>query len=385
MEHEQSQKKKVLFVITKSNWGGAQRYVYDLVTGLPQESFEVSVLLGGSGALKEKLDKTYVRTISMPEMKRDIALVSDVRIFFKLIKLFRNERPNVVHLNSSKVGGLGALAARIAGVPRIIFTAHGWAFNEERGYWAKSAITFLSWMTVLFSHHTITVSEYDGRQGKRMPLVGGKISVIHNGVSNLKYKSKKSAREELLPVSPDKEVLWVGTIAELHANKGIQYAIKAMAQLIRTPGNKDLPPFLFVIVGEGEERTRLEALVAEETLESYVVFAGHKENAALLLSAFDMFILPSTKEGLPYVLLEAGQAKLPTISTNVGGISEIISDMNSGILVRPKHSRELAEGLSFLLEDKKKRAEFGANLQETIKESFSTEQMIASTQSLYRS
>ena len=119
--------KKILFLITKANWGGAQRYVFDLATALRNE-FDISVAFGQEGLLAKKLREAQITTFPIRALQRDVSISSDVKSFLELMRLFRVEKPDVVHLNSSKAAGVGALAARLAGVPRIIFTAHGWPF-----------------------------------------------------------------------------------------------------------------------------------------------------------------------------------------------------------------------------------------------------------------
>src|SRR3989344_2153145 len=104
-------KKKILYVITKSNWGGAQRYVYDLAAHFSREDgYEVAVALGGDGTLRKKLEDKSVRVIRIPALERDVRIMSDVRAFFALLKLLQEETPDIVHLNSSKIGFLGTLA-----------------------------------------------------------------------------------------------------------------------------------------------------------------------------------------------------------------------------------------------------------------------------------
>src|SRR3989344_1038967 len=103
---------KILYCITKSNWGGAQRYVYDLATHLPAE-FEAAVVLGGDGALKTRLEIAGIPTIPLSRLERDIHIRGDIKTFFELLGIFRRERPDIIHLNSSKMGILGTLAARI--------------------------------------------------------------------------------------------------------------------------------------------------------------------------------------------------------------------------------------------------------------------------------
>src|SRR3990167_2305563 len=107
--------KKILFVITKSNWGGAQRYVYDLATALHKGQFEVVVAFGGTGEagahpglLAERLKEVGVRTIFIESFTRDIGIFRDVSAFFELLRVIKKERPDVLHLNSSKAGGIGS-------------------------------------------------------------------------------------------------------------------------------------------------------------------------------------------------------------------------------------------------------------------------------------
>ena len=164
-----SAKKKILFVITKSNWGGAQRYVYDLATALPKTEFDVSVVFGQKGRLAEKLEQAGIKTYNIVSLQRDVSLGADLKSFFELRRLFKTVRPNIVHLNSSKAGGVGALAARVAGVKKIIFTAHGWPFWEDRNLVARAVIWFFSWTTALLAHKPIVISDYDLRVARQMP------------------------------------------------------------------------------------------------------------------------------------------------------------------------------------------------------------------------
>ncbi|PIR41028.1 MAG: glycosyltransferase family 1 protein, partial [Candidatus Yonathbacteria bacterium CG10_big_fil_rev_8_21_14_0_10_43_136] len=98
-------KKKILFVITKSNFGGAQKYVFDLATGLPKDQFDVAVALGGSGILIQKLQAENIRVLPIFSLARDVNPLSDITTFFELWRMFRKEKPDVAHLNSAKAGG----------------------------------------------------------------------------------------------------------------------------------------------------------------------------------------------------------------------------------------------------------------------------------------
>ncbi|MDP2652395.1 MAG: glycosyltransferase, partial [bacterium] len=297
-------KKKILFVITKSNWGGAQKYVYDLVTALPKEQFDVRVAFGQPGRLAGKLREAGIATHPIHSLQRDISFGADVKSFFELLRLFKKERPDVVHLNSSKAGGVGALAARFAGVLRIIFTAHGWPFWEQRNPLSRCLIYFLSWLTALLSHTVIVVSDYDLRMAQKMPFVGHKTTRIYNG-THLVFGSGENIRTAF----PSGARI-VGTVGELTKNKN-QIALIEQAHV-----DSDL---FVAIVGEGEERARLEAKIKEYGLSERVKLFGFMP-ATEVMRGFDVFALPSLKEGLPYVLIEARIAGLPIEANRVGGV-----------------------------------------------------------------
>lgn len=378
-----AQKKKVLYIITKSNWGGAQRYVYDLATELPKENFDVVVAHGGMGELYTKLKEAGVRTIAIPSLKRDIGVRGDIKTFFALLKILKEEGPDIVHLNSSKIGGLGALASRMTHTPKVIFTAHGWAHKENRWWLSRQLIFFLSWMTVLLSHKTIVVSKDDMDNTPKL-LAPKKSTMIHNGISNITFIKKEVARNTLRKIMREESIpqnaLWIGTISELHKNKGLVYAINAVGDLVRK--NKNV---LFFILGEGEERSLLTQSIKENRLEKNVFLTGHVPNAPSLLKAFDIFTLTSQKEGLPYTVLEAGLAELPNVASNVGGIPECIDDKKSGMLVQPKNEKEIVNALEFLIENEEKRKMFGAELQKRVRDNFTKEKMVKETLTIYHS
>ena len=376
-----SQKTKVLFVITKSNFGGAQKYVFDLAVNLPEDRFDVVVALGGSGILIQKLNTENIRVLPIFSLSRDVNPGSDLAAFFELWKIFREEKPDVVHLNSAKAGGVGALAARLARVPKIIFTAHGWAFNEERPLWQKTVIKFFSWITILFSHETIAVSDAVKNDTKNWLLVSSKITVIKNGIREPEFLLRDVARQHIFAKAnshlPETAFI-VGTIAELHKNKGLTYAIEAIAKLVAKN-----PNLYYFILGGGEEKERLEALVGLHGLQGRVFLLGFVDDASRYLKAFDIFLLPSITEGLALVLLEAGLAGLPVVASRVGGIPEVIEDNETGLLVPARHSEKLAEAIQKLVTNTALAERFGETLRERVSTKFSLARVLKDTISLY--
>ena len=386
---------KVLILITKSNWGGAQRYVFDLATNLPRDRYEVKVMAGGGGILIDKLQAAGIAANGDLPIGRDISLFQDIKAFFKLLKILRTEKPDVLHVNSSKIGGLGTLSGRLAGVPRIIFTSHGWAWNESRPLWQKFLIGGLYWLTLVFAHETIVVSAAAKKQARFLPFVQNKMTIIHNGLSPSAGFSRANARLELtrrhealkeaVAGVSESHLIWVGTIAELHHIKGYRYAIEAIGRLVEMLSERH--PHLklvYTMIGDGEERARLEQQINEAGLADKVFLLGAVDQAAEFLKAFDIFLLASLSEGLAYVIIEAGAAGAPVVATAVGGIPEVVSDMSSGILVQPRNARELAHALDFFIEHPMERKAYGATLRSKVAESFTLKEMVERTAQIYR-
>ena len=176
--------------------------------------------------------------------------------------------------------------------------------------------------------------------------------------------------------------MWVGTISELTRNKGLKYAIKAIKKLKKSLEHNWNG--IFVIIGSGEDRGYLESIIQKKGLEKNVFFAGFVEDAPKYLKAFDVFLLSSVKEGLPYVLLESGLAENAIISTEVGGIAEIIDDMKNGLLIKSKSKKEIANALNFYIKNEDSRIEFGRKLKEKIQKKFNVNTMIEKTLKLYK-
>jgi len=382
--------KKVLFIITKSNWGGAQRYVYDLTTHLPKNEFDVSVALGGNGLLKERLNKAGIRTVPIPHLERDVNIIKELLSLKSLWNILMRENPDIVHLNSSKIGGLGAFIAKIYKLTIrhrsliTIFTVHGWAFNEDRSKWARYLIRMIQWATVLLCDRVIIISNRDFRQAIHLPLVEHKKFVlIPLGIpeENIEILPRVQARKELSAlarISLQKRFL-IGTVAELTKNKGLIYLIDAIHKL--STANYQLQT---IIIGEGEERKKLEKQITSFGLENTVYLSGFIPDASRYLRAFDLFISASLKEGLPYTLIEAMHAERPIIGTRVGGIPDLIEQEGTGIVVQPKDTNALAGAMQKFLDNEQLRHSFGKAGKKRAKNRFSFAAMLAYTIAIYK-
>lgn len=372
---------KILHVITTSTWGGVHRYVYDMVKEAHLRGHTPVVALDVTSTLKTALDDIDIPTVSIMSMERDIDTKKDLSSLIGIFKIIRSERPDVLHLHSPKAAGFGAFAGRLLGVPKIIYTVHGWAFNEDRPFWQKAVIAGTSWATMMFCTHVITLSDKETQQTLNFPLVSEKIHCITLGIVPPKFKLIKDAKafiETSIGRTFDKSTILIGTISELHPNKGLTWAIEAIAQLV-----KRFPSIVFIVMGDGDERLKLQKLIDDNHLGSHVYLMGYVAGAAQYLKAFSLFTLTSVKEGLPYAILEAGHAGVPVIATAVGGIPEMIDDMRSGILIQPKKTSEIKHALEFILEHKSLLKEYGKVHKDTIKERFDIEAMFSATFALY--
>lgn len=371
----ESQKKRILYLITKSNWGGAQRYVHDMALEATKAGYEVMVAGGGEGELLARLAHEGIHTVSINSLGRDVRLFSELKAFREIYALLRTYKPDVLHLNSSKAG-ISALAGRLAGVRTIIFTIHGWAWNEERPFIQKIFIAIAYFFTILLCHSVLVVSLAAAKQARFMPIRKRNLIVIHNGVRQSNLLSREAARNILLPES--RHAFWIGTIAELHPIKGLPTLIEAYEHFAPDFASSEL-----VIIGEGQQRSELERQIRLEGVSGTTHLLGHVTDASRYLLAFDIFVLASKSEGLPYALLEAGSAGLSVVATGVGGIPEIITDGESGILVPYGDRGALTEALEQLAGNESLRRDMGQALKQKISEEFSIEKMCAETFSHY--
>ncbi|MCL5012191.1 MAG: glycosyltransferase [Patescibacteria group bacterium] len=345
--------RKIVYLITKSSWGGAQQYVFDLAMGAKRGGFKVAVMTGGYGELVQKLKTNGVQTYLLESLARNVGIIQEINALLEIIRVIKIEQPDVLHLNSSKAGFLGVIVGRWCHVPKIIFTAHGWAFNEARPWWQRVSIKIFHWITVLLAHKTIAVSRAI-RSQMNLPFPSQKMVFIHNGREEKKLHTKVEARKILEKHLPTliayQQDLWTVTIAELHITKQNSHMITAMKEII-----KIYPKARHIIIGDGELYEELSDQIKRTHLTKHIFLIGKLMDAARYLQAFEFMILPSRSEAFPYVLLEACIAGIPSIASNVGGIPEIIRDGQEGILIPANNIQKLIEAYVALIKDKKRR------------------------------
>jgi len=374
-------KKTILYLITQSEQGGAQAYCLDLANGLKNE-FDVFIGAGGKGALALKSKLSGIKYYEIPHLKRSISPINDFFALIEIIKLIKKLKPNIVHLNSSKISILGSIAVFISKWSIVncqlstVYTAHGWVFNEPLSIWKKLFYKYAEKFTSRFKDKIICVSEFDYKTALEQKICPKeKLIMIHNGINEINFLPRQEAREKLN--LPDSGFI-VGSIGNLYKTKGFEYLIEATKKL--SEGGTEITA---VIIGEGQERKQLTELIKKHKLEDNIILAGRISEAAELLSAFDVYVCSSVKEGLSYTIIETMLNGLPIIATRVGGNPELIEDGQTGLLINSQDSNDLAEKIKQLIDNTDLQQKLSAQARIKAQEEFSFEKMLEETKKVY--
>lgn len=338
----------ILFVITQGFLGGAQKYVLDLAAHLGA-GYRVGIAVGQDERetftqLIEKISPE-ITLYPLKHLKREISPLHDLLAIHELRSLYKKIQPDIVHLNSSKAGVLGSFAKTAH--TKIVYTAHGWVFLEPLSPLRKASYRFLERISAPYKDMTIVLSESDATVAQHdLHIPKNKRITIPLGLSPLSILERDTARQNIAQynIDIDRKKTWSITIANHYPTKGLDILIDAIAKMELSKRRS----LQCIFIGDGPERNFLTQKIQTLSLEKTVFLLPFLPKAATYLSAADMFILPSRKEGLPYVLLEALQAGLPIIASSVGGIPTLLNNQN--ILVTPEDSDELKTAIETLLD-----------------------------------
>ena len=376
---------KILFVITLSELGGAQKVVYHIAAGLDPREFDITVTCAPGGELVNCLRNLHkgIMIVEIPELKRDISPANDLKAYFKLYALMKKNSYHIVHCHSSKAGILGRLAAWKAGVPKIIFTVHGWGINEYQSWLVRFLYTRAERLAGVRSTNVVCVSESDLLKARRLRLVtGDKLSVIYNG---LPFPEKK---EGLLhkELGIRKDDIIIGTVARLAFQKDPLFLLEVAERMItRLKRDKINSQPCFVIIGDGPLRPECEKFINNKSLQRSVFLLGTREDAAELVQDFDIFVLFSRWEGLPLTIIEAMLAGRPVVANAVGGVSELVVHEETGLLIKKLDVNEAEKALLNLMSDPGKRLSMGQSGQLRALNLFNIDKMVEKYGELYLS
>lgn len=376
---------KVLFLVTQSEFGGAQRYILEVATHLDHQKYEVLVAAGqGNGEFFQKLQDTEVRTMYLKWMKRAPWPWQLIFSIIEIYSLLKKEKPDILFLCSTTTGLLGSISALFYKKVKIIYRIGGWSFRDPRPFWQNKILLWAEKLTAPFKDKIIVNSEVDRQEAIKLKICPPeRIVKIYNGIdsSSLNFIPKETAQKQIWPRTTLDQIagqLWVGTVANFYKTKGISYLIEAV-HLLNT--KYLILNTKYLIIGDGKERQKLESLIKKYNLENQIFLLGRISDAYKYLKAFDLFVLPSLKEGFPWIILEVMAAEVPIVATRVGAIPEVIKESTEGILIKPGDSEILAEKIYWILNHREEMQSMILRAKEELKR-FDLEKMMEETEKL---
>ena len=355
---------KILYVITRSELGGAQAVVLTYLQALRTHA-NLALATGEEGFLADEARAVGVPVFVLPDLVAPIAPRLDCRALRALYKLIREYQPDLVHAHSSKAGLLARLAARMAGVPSV-YTAHGFAFTGNARLLRKAIAIPSEWLGARLGDSLIAVSAYDGALGARYRILArNQVNVVHNGLPDVSFRARPA---EGAPVN-------IIMVARFAPPKDHAFVLRSLAGM-----HCD---FKLWFVGEGPTAPQVRAEAVRLGLGDRVVFLGARSDVPELLSKAHIFVLASDYEGLPISILEAMRTGLPVVASEVGGVPECVHQDHTGFLVPRSDVNTLRKSLRRLIASPILRERMGQAGRKLFQEQFTAARMIRETLSIY--
>jgi glycosyltransferase involved in cell wall biosynthesis len=370
--------------ITNLSIGGATETVVMTCRFADRARFESAVLCGpqsnGEDTLLHETEKSGADVHVTPDLRRDIHLARDLRAYAQMVDWMRRNECDIVHTHTSKAGILGRLAARKAGVPVIIHTAHGWGHHKHMSLHSRSLFVALERAAARMSHKIIAVSHSTRDRG----LADGigrpeQYAVIYSGIDIERYRDVQvdvCALRASLGIPPDAVV--VGTVSRLSRQKAPEDFLEVAAR-----SHARFPRARFVFVGGGPDRELFQEQIRAKGLEQVVFDLGYRLDVPELLRVFDVFLLTSLWEGLPRVFAQAMCASLPIVATRVDGAPEAVEDGVSGYFAEPRDCETLTARVLLLIQDCDMRARMGSRGLQRVYPTFCDRDMVRRIEGVY--
>jgi len=363
---------KILHIQKVKGIAGSEKHLLTLIPELVRLGYPVEMLV-----LANNLEQTsaFVNRMLRSSIPTEVALMSghlDLRILYKIRRWIAERRYDLVHTHLVHADLYGTLAARLAGVPAIISSKHGFAASGWRG---RRIYGFIDRIVAQLQQRIIVISKGLGDwlvQNKRLPR--HKLELIHYGLDRSRFIAEADGRPPPFRI----EGLVIGTVGRLIKQKALDVLIQAFAEVRGCHPDSQL-----VIAGDGPEKGPLEALVENLDLSGYVTFLGYRDDVSTLMRHFDLFVFPTYGEGFGLVLLEAMAWEKAVVATRTTSIPEIVADQDTGLLVPPGEPRSLAAAISVLLDDPERRRSMGVRGRQRLDSLFSVERMVQQTARVY--
>lgn len=338
-----------------------KHFLLPLIDGMRDAGWEVTAVCSDGPAISGLRERGY--DIETVRIERSFNLLRHIRSTRALIRLFKARRFDVVHVHTPVAALIGRVAARIAGVPTIVYTAHGFYFHDEMPAWKRCIFVWLEKFGAAFTDLLFTQSEEDARTAEVESLAPpGRILAIGNGVDPSRFDPErigdgKAMRAQLgIP----EEAFVIGIIARMVEEKGVGEFLQAAIEV--AGNNSDIH---FLMVGErlssdhagnvADDLARASAALAER-----LILTGARSDVPELLAAMDVFCLPSWREGMPRTIIEAMMMGKPVVATNIRGSREEVVPGETGYLVPTRDPQALAEAFLRCAEDRERALSMGA-------------------------
>ncbi len=368
---------KVMQIIARMNVGGPAVLVADLMRNLDSSRFEARLVTGYCDENEsDYLDEvaTDIKAIRIPGFGRSISIGNDLKAFFFLMREISRFKPDVVHTHTAKAGVLGRVAAFLARPSaKRVHTFHGHLLHGYFGSRKVQILVFLEKTLGLITYKFVAIGNVVKADLVRAGIAkDSKFEVIYPGLQNLDLHSKLEARKTLGLDSKKIYLVYVGRLTQ----------IKRPDRLIDLGRSlKASHPIAHIIIaGAGELLENLTVKSESEFLP--ITFLGWRNDIDIILSASDIAVLCSDNEGIPLTLIQASQAGLPIVSTNVGSVCDIVLDGVTGLLTEVS-AKDVIRGVSKLIDDPGLRAQLGESGQKRAKKLFSSQAMVKRHEELY--
>jgi glycosyltransferase involved in cell wall biosynthesis len=350
-------KKKVFHVITKLELGGAQKVTLMTLERLPRERYELGLVTGPEGLLVDWANRIPdLKRVWLPSLVREVRPLEDLAAFFSMFRLFRREKPHVVHTHSSKAGILGRWAAKLAGVPLIFHTAHGFGFNDFQRPAAKRFYVWLERVTSKITTRLVVVSFANANKGEENGVFKrGDWILCRDAISVSEFMQDGPRRRKLAEWNIPADKLVVGMIACLKPQKSPVDFVDVAARVLQQNSRAH-----FVLAGDGELRPEVERRIQEHKIGKHFTLLGWQTDMPEVYRNLDIVVLTSLWEGLPCVFSEAMAGELPIVATNVDGAREAIVHEDNGFLHEPHDIEGMADSVLKLLQSPELRQTMGA-------------------------
>ncbi len=336
------------------------------------------------GPFVAQLESIGVTHVPLQHATRSVSPVDDLLALPELVGVFRRLRPDIVHTHNPKPGLYGRLAAKVARVPCIVNTVHGLYAAPEDPLLRRAVVYALERLAATCSDAELVQNPEDLELLERLRVPAAKLELLGNGVDLRRFEHRRSPADVAkarasLGVGDDAVV--AGTVGRLVWQKGFRELFEA-ARLLRDTH----PEVVFVVVGP-EDTAKGDALDASDLAGAReignVVFTGHRDDVEALYPGFDLFVLPSYREGFPRSAMEAAACGVPVIATDIRGCRQAVDHGTTGLLVRLHDARSLADAIGDLARDPTRRKTMGVASRKKAEADFDDRTIIDTTLATY--